>query len=255
MERILEVNHLKKFFKSGNEIKNVLDDVNFTLNVGECLGIVGRSGCGKSTTARIIARLLNADDGKIIFCGKDITKVEGDDLKSVYSKMQMIFQMSEDSFNPRKTLGWSIGEPLRNHKFENVEEKIKNLLVEVGLTEEFFYRYPHEISGGQCQRAAIARAISLSPKLLICDEVTSALDVTVQSQIIKLLRKLCIEKKIAMLFITHDLALLPKIADRVIVMHEGKIIETGTPLEIIDNPQSEFTKSLMASDFFTMKQI
>ena len=253
MERILEVNHLKKFFKSGKEIKTVLNDVNFTLNAGECLGIVGRSGCGKSTTARIIARLLNSDSGKIIFCGQDITDVEGEDLKSVYSKMQMIFQMPEDSFNPRKTLGWSIGEPLRNNKFENVEERVKNLLVEVGLTAEFFNRYPHEVSGGQCQRAAIARAISLSPKLLICDEATSALDVTVQSQVIKLLRKLCTEKKFAMLFITHDLALLPKIADRVIVMHDGKIIETGTPVEIIDNPQSEFTKNLTAADFFTMK--
>ena len=255
MEKILEVKHLKKFFKSGKEIKNVLNDINFTLNAGECLGVVGQSGCGKSTLAKIISRLLNADEGEVILCGKNITRAEGQDLKSAYSEMQMIFQMPEESFNPRKTLGWSIGEPLRNHNFENVDERIETLLREVGLTAEFINRYPHEVSGGQCQRAAIARAISLSPKLLICDEATSALDVTVQAQIIKLLRKLCTEKKIAMLFITHDLALLPKIADKVMVMHGGKIVEEGTPTEVIENSKSSFTKDLMATDFFTMAKI
>ena len=164
--------------------------------------------------------------------------------------MQMIFQMPEDSFNPRHTLGWSIGEPLRNNNFDNVDDRIKNLLVEVGLTEEFAKRYPHEVSGGQCQRAAIARSIALSPKLLICDEATSALDITVQSQIIKLLRKFCTEKKIAMLFITHDLTILKQIADRVMVMHDGKFVEEGTPNEVINNSKSEFTIELMKANFF-----
>ena len=255
MEKILEVKHLKKIFKSGKEFKNVLNDINFTLNAGECLGVVGQSGCGKSTLAKIISRLLNADEGEVILCGKNITRAEGQDLKSAYSEMQMIFQMPEESVNPRKTLGWSIGEPLRNHNFENVDERIETLLREVGLTAEFINRYPHEVSCGQCQRAAIARAISLSPKLLICDEATSALDVTVQAQIIKLLRKLCTEKKIAMLFITHDLALLPKIADKVMVMHGGKIVEEGAPTEVIENSKSSFTKDLMATDFFTMAKI
>ena len=253
MNRILEVKNLRKKFSGKNENKVVLDNVSFSINVGECLGIVGRSGCGKSTTAKIIARLLSADEGKIILCGDDITDADGENLKNAYKKMQMIFQMPEESFDPRQTLGWSIGEPLRNYGFNDASERIKNLLIEVGLTAEFANRYPHEVSGGQCQRAAIARAISLSPKLLICDEATSALDVTVQSQVVKLLRKLCTEKNIACLFITHDLALLPRIADRVIVMHGGKIVEEGKTEEVIKNAKSKYTKELMSADFFSMR--
>jgi ABC-type dipeptide/oligopeptide/nickel transport system ATPase subunit len=207
---ILEVKHLKKSY--GEKI--ILNDINFKIKSGECLGVVGRSGCGKSTMARIIARFIPADSGQIILDGADITHSK--DLKNIYRNMQMIFQLPEDSFDPRRTLGWSIGEPLRNYNFKNIDERIKNLLVEVGLTTDFIKRYPHEVSGGQCQRAAIARAISLSPKLLICDEATSALDVTTQAQIVKLLRQLCTEKNFAILFITHDLEILTEIADDIL---------------------------------------
>ena len=210
--KVLEVKHLKKSF--GDKV--IFDDINFSIDAGECLGVVGRSGCGKSTLAKIIARFIPADSGKIFLDGENITYTQN--LKSVYAKMQMIFQLPEESFDPRKTLGWSIGEPLRNFDFKNIDTRIKNLLVEVGLTPDFVEKYPHEVSGGQCQRTAIARAISISPKLLICDEPTSALDVTVQSQIVKLLNKLRAEKKIAMLFITHDLRLLEKICDKVLKM-------------------------------------
>ena len=251
MGTILEVKHLSKRF--GNN--QVLDDVSFGVGAGECLGIVGRSGCGKSTTVKIIAQLLPSDEGKIELCGHDITNAADNALKQIYSNMQMIFQVPEDSFDPRRTLGWSIGEPLRNHNFDNIGDKIKELLVEVGLTAEFAERYPHEVSGGQCQRAAIARAISLSPKLLICDEATSALDVTIQLQIVTLLRRLCKEKGIAMLFITHDLALLPQIADRVIVMHGGKIVERGTVSEIINQAKSTYTRELMTADFFSLNPV
>ena len=245
---ILKVEHVRKNFGE----KNILNDINFSLNSGECLGIVGGSGCGKSTLAKIISKLLSADDGKIFFCGENIT--DSKNFKQIYKNMQMIFQMPEDSFDPRKTLGWSIAEPMKNHGFKNISERVKNLLATVGLPENFSERYPHEVSGGQCQRAAIARAISLSPKLLICDEATSALDVTVQAQIIKLLKKLYTEKNIACLFITHDLALLPKISDRVIVLHEGKIVEEGTSEEVIKNPKSDYAKKLLAANFFTMNE-
>ena len=206
---ILEVKNLKKIFGD----KLIFDNINFEISAGECLGIVGRSGCGKSTLARVIARFIPADGGQIILDGQDITNEKN--LKSVYAKMQMIFQLPEDSFDPRKNLGWSIGEPLCNFNFKNIDERIKNLLAEVGLPADFVEKYPHEVSGGQCQRAAIARAISISPKLLICDESTSALDVTTQAQIVKLLRRLCTEKKIAMLFITHDFKILGEISDKV----------------------------------------
>lgn len=208
--KILEVKHLKKSF--GEKI--IFDDINFSIDAGECLGVVGRSGCGKSTMARIIARLLPADGGQIFLNGVDITNTKN--LKSVYKNLQMIFQLPEESFDPRRTLGWSIGEPLRNYNFENVDDRIKNLLAEVGLTADFAERYPHEVSGGQCQRAAIARAISVSPKLLICDEATSALDVETQMQIVKLLRRLCSEKNLAILFITHDLEILKEMADNIL---------------------------------------
>ena len=207
---ILEVKHLKKSF--GDKI--ILNDINFSINAGECLGIVGRSGCGKSTLGRIVARFIPADGGEIFLDGQNITNTKN--LKSVYAKMQMIFQLPEDSFDPRKTLGWSIAEPMKNFNFKNIDERTKNLLIEVGLTPEFVEKYPHEVSGGQCQRAAIARAISISPKLLICDEATSALDVTTQAQIINLLNKLRTEKQIAMLFITHDLKLVERICDKVL---------------------------------------
>ena len=243
MSRILEVRHIEKSFGD----KKILDDINFYVNDGECLGIVGRSGCGKSTLVKIIARFIDCDSGEVFLDGNEITN--SNNFREIYSKLQMIFQVPEDSFDPRQTLGWSIGEPLRNHKFDNIADKVKNLLIEVGLTTEFADRYPHEVSGGQCQRAAIARAIALSPKLLICDEATSALDVTTQSQVIKLLRKLCAEKNIACLFITHDLALLPRISERVIVMHGGKIVEEGSPEDIINNPKSEYTKELISANF------
>ena len=210
--QVLEVKHLKKFF--GDKI--ILNDINFTIDAGECLGVVGRSGCGKSTLAKIIARFIPADGGEIFLCGQNITAEKN--LKSVYAKMQMIFQLPEESFDPRKTLGQSIAEPLKNFNFKNIDARIKNLLAEVGLTPDFVEKYPHEVSGGQCQRAAIARAVSISPKLLICDEATSALDVTTQAQIINLLNKLRTEKKIAMLFITHDFKILEKICDKVFKM-------------------------------------
>ena len=214
---VLEVKHVKKYF--GNKI--VIDDINFTIKAGECLGIVGLSGGGKSTLAKIITRLIPFDGGQIILCGKDIL-IEKD--REIYKKMQMIFQNPEESFNPRRKLGKSIAEPIKNFLGgENLKERVENLLIEVGLPKNYTERYPREVSGGECQRAAIARAISINPKLLICDEATSALDVTIQEQIVALIRKICVEKNIACLFITHDLAILKKLADRVLVLENGQL--------------------------------
>ena len=200
---VLEVKHVTKYF--GKRL--VLDDINFTVNAGECLGIVGLSGGGKSTLVKIIT--------------EDISTAKGNE---IYKNMQMIFQNPEDSFDPRRTLGKSISEPIKNYiGGENLRGMVENLLVEVGLPKNYAERYPREVSGGECQRAAIARAISINPKLLICDEATSALDVTIQAQIVALIRKLCIEKNIACLFITHDLATLKKLADRVLVLEDGRL--------------------------------
>lgn len=214
---ILEVEHVKKFF--GKRL--ILDDITFTVDAGEILGIVGLSGGGKSTLAKIIARLIDCDGGKIILCGKDITHAAGNDF---YRNMQMIFQMPEDSFDPRRTLGASIAEPIRNFiGKDNLRGKVENLLTEVGLPINYADRYPREVSGGECQRAAIARAISVAPKLLICDEATSALDVTIQSQIVLLIKNLCAKKNIACLFITHDLKLLKRLANRVLVLEDSRL--------------------------------
>ena len=214
---VLEVKQIKKYFGE----KLVLDDINFTINAGECLGIVGLSGGGKSTLAKIIARLIPFDGGQIFLCGEDISTAKG---KEIYRKMQMIFQNPEESFNPRRELGKSIAEPIKNFLgVENLKNQVENLLVEVGLPKNYAERYPREVSGGECQRAAIARAISIHPKLLICDEATSALDVTIQAQIVALIRKICVEKNIACLFITHDLATLKKLADKVLVLEDGRL--------------------------------
>lgn len=210
---ILEVQHVKKYF--GKRL--VLDDINFSVDSGEILGIVGLSGGGKSTLAKIIARLIDCDGGKIFLCGEDITHPNDNDF---YRNMQMIFQNPEDSFNPRRTLGASIAEPIKNF---GVNANADDLLRQVGLPIDYSARYPHEVSGGECQRAAIARAISVEPKLLICDEATSALDVTIQAQIVALIKKLCTERNISCIFITHDLNLLKKIADRVLVLENSRL--------------------------------
>ncbi len=251
MEHILEVRNLKKVFVAKSEKYVATDDVSFAVDAGECVGIVGQSGCGKSTLAKIIAGFIAPDSGQIFLCGRDITYAKGAALRTVYANMQMIFQMPEESFDPRKTIGWSVAEPLRNLRPElgrkQTEERTRCLLAEVGLSPSFADRYPHELSGGQCQRAAIARAVAISPKLLICDEATSALDMTVAAKTIDLLRRLCFEQQIACLFITHDLALLTRIAERVIVMHNGKIVEEGTTQQIIYGAKSPRTKELAAA--------
>ena len=246
---ILKADHLKKVFISGKKSMTAVDDVSFELERGECLGIVGESGSGKSTIAKMITHLEPVTDGQIFLKGKDITHVGGKSLRKTYQDIQMVFQMPMESFDPRCTLGDGIGESLRNMGISKKEtrNRVEKLLLTCGLTPEYADRYPHQVSGGECQRAAIARALAVEPRVLICDEATSALDVTVQKQIMELLQKLKKENQLSFLFICHDLALVQLFCDRVIVMHDGHVEEEGTPEEIIEHPKTEYTEQLIRS--------
>lgn len=248
MDILFQADELTKTFSSEKNINyTAVDHVSFQIGEGETLGVVGESGCGKSTLARLITRLIEPTSGSITLLGEDITNVRGAALRNVYRQMQMVFQSPRGSFDPRKTIGYSISESLINSGMPKSERarRVEALLEQCRLPAEFAGRYPHEISGGQCQRAAIARALAIQPKLLICDEATSALDVTVQQQIMELLKTLKQEHNLSLLFICHNLALVQSFCDRVLVMHEGKIVEEGTPEQIIQAPQSEYTKRLV----------
>lgn len=250
MKPVLEIKNLTKtFVTEGKSDFTAVDHVSFQLYPGETLGIVGESGSGKSTLARIISRLIDATEGSIFLDGQDVTEIKGKKLRTYYKDIQMVFQSPVTSFDPRRTLGDGIGESLRNQGISKKEakEEALYLLQQCGLSSEFYERYPHEVSGGQCQRAAVARALAVKPQIVICDEATSALDVTVQQQMIELLRELKKERNLAYLFICHNLALVQMFCDRVLVMKDGKIVEEGTPDEVIMYPKDEYTKMLVKS--------
>ena len=250
MEPLLEVKNLTKIFREeGKEEFAAVQGVNFSLYPHETLGIVGESGSGKSTVAKMITRLTDATDGQILLHGKDITRLKGRALREVYRSFQMVFQSPMSSFDPRRTLGDGIGESLRSagRPKKEIEYRVRELLIQCGLTEDFAQKYPHEVSGGQCQRAAIARALAIQPELLICDEATSALDVTVQKQIIELLWNLQKQHGMSYLFICHNLALVQEFCDRVVVMQDGRIVEEGVPDQVIMYPVHEYTKKLVDS--------
>lgn len=249
MSEILEVKNLKKSYCKGKISFTAVDDISFSVKKGECIGLVGESGCGKSTTAKMITCLEKPDSGSILLNGEDILTLKKRQRKNIYTEIQMIFQMPQDSFDPRCSLGDGIIESLRNHgsSRSEAEQRLQELMSMVELDPELAKRYPHQVSGGQCQRAAIARALAIEPSLIICDEVTSALDVTVQAQIVELLQKLKQEMGLSLLLICHDLALVQKLCDRVLVMYKGKIVETGTPDEVICHPKEEYTKRLIDS--------
>lgn len=246
-EKILEVQNLKKTFLSGKKSFTAVEDVSFFLNAGEVLGIVGESGSGKSTVAKMITHLTDITDGKIFFLGKDITHAKGKALRETYRELQMVFQTPAGSFDPRCTIGDGIGESLRNMGISKKEtrNRVEKLLLTCGLTPEYADRYPHQVSGGECQRAAIARALAVEPKVLICDEATSALDVTIQKQIMELLEDLKEKKGLSFIFICHNLALVQMFCDRVLVLYEGKVVESGIPDDIINEPKEEYTQRLV----------
>ena len=250
---ILQCNNLRKIYKKKDHLHVACDDINLYIKQGECLGIVGESGSGKSTLANIIMNLEKADSGTVLLNNKDITNIKSNKLKEIYKDIQMVFQDAIGSFNPRFTIEESIMEYVCNlcsTTEADKKYKVDNLLRMVGLSKEYKYRYSHELSGGQCQRAAIARALSAQPKILVCDEATSALDVSVQAQIVELLKEMQEKMNISYLFITHDLALVSSFCDRVAVMKNGKIVEVGDTKEVINNPKDEYTKLLIKSAYF-----
>jgi len=254
---LLEVKHLKKYFpiKGGVFSKTIgyvyaVDDVNFTLAKGETLGLVGESGCGKSTTGRAILRLIEPTDGELHFEGEDITKLEKSAMRALRREMQIIFQDPYASLNPRMTVGSIIGEPLEIHKIakgSEKEERVASLLQKVGLRAEDMRKYPHEFSGGQRQRIGIARALALNPKLIVCDEPVSALDVSIQAQVINLLEDLQAEFSLSYLFIAHNLNVVEHISDRVAVMYLGQIVELASDEELYKNPQHPYTEALLSA--------
>ena len=247
MDTILEVKDLTKQFYKNKQLFTAVDHISFQLQQGECLGIVGESGCGKSTTVKMLTHLLKPDGGEIFLDGTEIQHLKGKALKKLYTEIQMVFQTPQDSFDPRRTLGDGIMESMKNHGIsgKQARERMQQLLNQVELPLELADRYPNQVSGGQCQRAAIARALAIEPKILICDEATSALDVTVQAQIVDLLKRLQKEMNLSILLICHDLALVQHLCDRVLVMYQGKIMEEGDPDNVINFPQNDYTKTLV----------
>ena len=247
-EVLVEVKNLEVTYGSGRSTYHAVQDASFKIYKGETFGLVGESGSGKTTAVNMIARLVDVTSGSVFLDGEDITNRKGEALRAVYKTMQMVFQTPADSFDPRRTLGDGIGESLRNAGLSRKEtrEKVEALLKDCGLPPEYADRYPHQVSGGQCQRAAIARALAIAPRLLICDEITSAL---VQKEILELLNTLRTQRGrgLSILFISHDISLVQQFCDRVLVMYHGEIVEEGTPDEVIRNPQNDYTKRLIDS--------
>lgn len=254
MKKIVEIKNLKKYFPIGSspfkkkEFVKAVDDISFSINEREILGLVGESGCGKTTCGKIILRLIDPTEGKIIFENNDITNLKHKQMIEYRKKMSIIFQDPFGSLDPRMTIGSAISEPLVVHNIfnkEEIENKTIEIMGKVGLTEEQYNRYPHEFSGGQRQRIGIARALSTNPKFIVADEPVSALDVSIQAQIINLLKDLQQEYGLTLLFIAHDLSVIKHISDRVAVMYLGKTIEIATKKELFKNPKHPYTQALL----------
>lgn len=241
----------KQWFWQPAKTLKAVDGVTLRLYEGETLGVVGESGCGKSTFARAIIGLVKATDGKVAWLGKDLLGMKPDEWRDVRSDIQMIFQDPLASLNPRMTIGEIIAEPLRTYHpkmpRQEIRDRVKAMMLKVGLLPNLINRYPHEFSGGQCQRIGIARALILEPKLIICDEPVSALDVSIQAQVVNLLQKLQREMGLSLIFIAHDLAVVKHISDRVLVMYLGHAVELGTYDEVYHNPLHPYTKALMSA--------
>lgn len=250
-DKILEVNHLKKYFKTPKGMLHAVDDVSFTMERGTTLGIVGESGCGKSTLGRSILRLIEPTSGEVLFDGCNIAKLKQRDMRHMRKEMQIIFQDPYASLDPRKTVFQSISEPIVKHKLiqnsKELERRVLDLMETVGLAERLINTYPHELDGGRRQRIGIARALALNPKFIVCDEPVSALDVSIQAQIINLLKELQRKMGLTYIFITHDLSVVNHFSDEIAVMYLGKMVEKAPAEELFSNPLHPYTRALLSA--------
>ena len=250
-ENILEVRHLIKHFKTKRGMLHAVDDVSFTLERGKTLGLVGESGCGKSTTGRTILRLIEPTSGEILFEGKDIRKLSLGQMRRMRKDMQLIFQYPYSSLDPRKTVSQINSEPIKaNHiltQQSKIDARVAELMETVGLAPRLFNTYPHELDGGRRQRIGIARALAMEPKFIVCDEPVSALDVSIQAQILNLLEELQEQMGLSYIFITHDLAVVNHFSDDIAVMYLGNIVEKAPAEELFTNPLHPYTQALLSA--------
>lgn len=246
---LLEVENITKYFNTPSGLLHAVDKISFTLQEGKTLGIVGESGCGKSTTGRTILKLIEPTGGKIVFDGEDITNYSPAKMRKYRTQMQMIFQDPFSSLNPRQSIMQLISEPIIEHKIlrdkKEIEKRTLELMETVGLAQRYVNSYPHELDGGRRQRIGIARALAVNPKLIVCDEPVSALDVSIQAQILNLLKKLQKERGFSYIFITHDLSVVKYFSDDIAVMYLGEMVEKASATDLFKNPIHPYTKALL----------
>ena len=247
-DNILEVIGLKKYFNTPHGLLHAVDDLSFNIEKGKTLGVVGESGCGKSTLGRVILRLIDSTEGEVLFEGEDVLKYSKAEMRAMRKSMQIIFQDPYESINPRMSVGELIAEPLIVNKIckgAEMDKKVRELMDTVGLAERMINSYPHELDGGRRQRIGIARALSVSPKFIVCDEPVSALDVSIQAQILNLMQDLQKERGFTYMFITHNLSVVKHISDDIMVMYLGKMVEKAPKSELFKNPMHPYTRALL----------
>lgn len=248
---LLEVKGLKKYFSTPRGMLHAVDDVSFTLNKGKTLGVVGESGCGKSTTGRAILRLLEPTGGEVLFEGEDLNKLNKEEMRKKRKDLQIIFQDPFSSLNPRKTISQTIAEALKLNKIvtdkQQMQQRVLELMETVGLAERLYNTYPHELDGGRRQRIGIARALAVNPKFIVCDEPVSALDVSIQAQILNLMEDLQEKMGLTYMFITHDLSVVHHFSNDIAVMYLGKLIEKAPSDELFKNPTHPYTQALLSA--------